>query len=136
MKLFLCMNVTKLLLLYKFEKLLNLLTIYLSYCLISRLYLWYIVPLLRKNLGLFLKLCFSHINMPEKFEHHLLNILTFIIHAWDIMLSFAIFVLEEICNIWSSSLDMLLVRMRTSYGKSFTCSTSHIKVQMNMHVHI
>ena len=103
---------------------------------ISRLYLWYIVPLLRKNLGLFLKLCFSHINMPEKFEHHLLNILTFIFYAWDIMLSFAIFVLEEICHIWSSSLYMLLVRMRNSYVKSFTCSTGHIKVQMNMQVYI
>ena len=74
--------------------------------------------------------------MPAKFKHHLLNNLTVIIHAYDIMLSFAIFVLEEICHIWSSSLDMLLVRMITSYGKSFTCSPSHIKVQMNMHVHV
>ena len=39
------------------------------------------------------------------------------------MFSFAIFVLEEICHIWSLSLDMLLVRMRTSYGKGFICST-------------
>ena len=74
--------------------------------------------------------------MPAKFEHHLINILTVKIHAYDIMLSFAIFVLEEICHIWSSSLDMLLDRMMTSYGKSFTCSASHIKVQMNMHVYI
>ena len=74
--------------------------------------------------------------MPGKFEHHLLRIYTVINHTCDIMLSFAIFVLEEICPIWSSSLDMLLVRMITSYGKSFTCSTSHIKVQMNMHIHI
>ena len=74
--------------------------------------------------------------MPAKFEHHLLNILTVIIHALDIMFSFAIFVLEEICHIWSSFLVMLQVRMRTSYAKSFTCSTGHIKVQMNMHVHI
>ena len=74
--------------------------------------------------------------MPEKFEHHLLNISTVINHTCDIMLSFAIFVMEEICHIWSSYLDMLLVRLRTSFGKSFTCSTSHIKVQMNMHVHI
>ena len=74
--------------------------------------------------------------MPAKFEHHLLSISTVINHTCDIMLSFAIFVLEEICHIWSSSLDMLLVRMRTSYGKSFTCSTGHIKVQMNMHVYI
>ena len=74
--------------------------------------------------------------MPEKFEHHLLNILTVIIHACDIMLSFAIFVLEAICYIWYSYLDRLLFRMRTSYGKSFTCSTGHIEVQMNMHVHI
>ena len=74
--------------------------------------------------------------MPAKFEHHLLSISTVINHTCDIMLSFAIFVMEEICHIWSSYLDMLLVRLRTSFGKSFTCSTSHIKVQMNMHVHI
>ena len=74
--------------------------------------------------------------MPAKFEHHLLSISTVINHTCDIMLSFAIFVLEEICPIWSSSLDMLLVRMITSYGKSFTFITGHIKVQMNMHVHI
>ena len=74
--------------------------------------------------------------MSAKFEHHLLSISTVINHTCDIMLSFAIFVMEEICHIWSSSFDMLLVRMRTSYGKSFTCSTGHIKVQMNMHVHI
>ena len=74
--------------------------------------------------------------MPAKFEHHLLSIYTVINHTCDIMLSFAIFVMEEICHIWSSYLDMLLVRLRTNFGKSFTCSTSHIKVQMNMHVHI
>ena len=74
--------------------------------------------------------------MPAKFEHHLLSISTVINHTCDIMLSFAIFVMEEICHIWSSYLDMLLVRLRTSFGKSVTCSTSHIKVQMNMHVHI
>ena len=74
--------------------------------------------------------------MPAKFEHHLLSISTVINHTCDIMLSFAIFVMEEICHIWSSYLDMLLVRLRTSFGKSFTCITSHIKVQMNMHVHI
>ena len=74
--------------------------------------------------------------MPGKFEHHLLSISTVINHTCDIMLSFVIFVMEEICHIWSSYLDMLLVRLRTSFGKSFTCSTSHIKVQMNMHVHI
>ena len=74
--------------------------------------------------------------MPTKFEHHLLNIITVIIHTCDIMFSFAIFVMEEICHIWSSSLVMLLVRMRTSHAKSFTCSTGPIKVQINMHVHI
>ena len=74
--------------------------------------------------------------MPAKFEHHLLSISTVINHTCDIMLSFAIFVMEEICHIWSSYLDMLLVRLRHSFGKSFTCITSHIKVQMNMHVHI
>jgi hypothetical protein len=52
------------------------------------------------------------------------------------MFSFAIFVLEEICHFWPSTLDMLLVIMISSYGKSFICSTSHVKVQMNMHVHI
>ena len=57
-------------------------------------------------------------------------------YACYIMLSFAIFVLEVICHFWSSTLDMLLVRMRTSYAKSFTCITGPIKVQMNMHVHI
>ena len=74
--------------------------------------------------------------MPAKFEHHLLNIYTVINHTCDIMLSFVIFVLKEICHIWSSSLDMLLVRLITRYGRSFTCSTGHIEVQMNMHVHI
>ena len=69
--------------------------------------------------------------MPAKFENHLLNIITVIIHACDIMFRFAIFVLEEIYHFWPSSLDRLLVRMRTSYGKSFTCSTGYIKVQMN-----
>ena len=74
--------------------------------------------------------------MPAKFEHHLLSIYTVINHTCDIMFGFSIFVMEEICHIWSSYLDMLLVRLRTSFGKNFTCSTSHIKVQMNMHVHI
>ena len=72
--------------------------------------------------------------MPAKFEYHLLSISTVINHTCDIMLSFAIFVLEEICHIWSSSLDMLLFRMRTSHGKSFTCTTSHIKVQICMFI--
>ena len=76
------------------------------------------------------------LTMPAKFKHHLLNNLTVIIHAYDIMLRIVIFTLDAICHIWSSSLDMLLVRMRTSYGKSFTCSTGHIEVQMNMHFHI
>ena len=74
--------------------------------------------------------------MPAKFENHVRNRTVDVKYACYIMLSFAIFVLEVICHFWSSSLDMLLVRMRTSYGKSFTCSTGHIKVQMNMHVHI
>ena len=55
--------------------------------------------------------------MPEKFEHHLLNILTVIIHAYDIMLRIVIFILDAILHIWSPSLDMLLVRMRNFYGK-------------------
>ena len=89
-----------------------------------------------KNLIIFVELSFSHILMSVKFELHVMNITIDVKYAFYIMFSFAIFVLEEICHIWSSSLDMLLVIMRTSYGKSFTCSTSHIKVQMNMHVHI
>ena len=74
--------------------------------------------------------------MSVKFELHVMNKNVDVKYACYIMFSFAIFVLEEICRIWSSSLVMLLVRMRTSYAKSFTCSTGTIKVQMNMHVHI
>ena len=74
--------------------------------------------------------------MSVKFELHVMNITIDVKYACYIMLSFAIFVLEVICHFWSSSLDMLLVRMRNSYGKSFTSSTSHIKVQMNMQVYI
>ena len=83
-----------------------------------------------------MELSFSHILMSVKFEIHVKNITVDVKYACYIMLSFAIFVLEEIYHIWSSYLDMLLVRIRTSYGKSFTCITGHIKVQMNMHVHI
>ena len=64
--------------------------------------------------------------MPAKFEYHLLNILTVIIHVLDIMFSFAIFVSEEISHFWPSPLERLLVGMRTSYGKKFTCSTDQI----------
>ena len=74
--------------------------------------------------------------MSVKFELHVMNRTVDVKYACYIMFSFAIFVLEEICHIWSSYLDMLLVRLRNSYGKSFTCSMGHIKVQMNMHVHI
>ena len=74
--------------------------------------------------------------MSVKFELPVMNRTVDVKYACYIMLRFAIFVLEVICHFWSSSLDMLLFRMRTSHGKSFTCSTSHIKVQMNMHVHI
>ena len=74
--------------------------------------------------------------MSVKFEIHVMNITVDVKYACYIMLSFAIFVLEEICHIWSSSLYMLLVRMRNSYVKSFTCSTGHIKVQMNLQVYI
>ena len=83
-----------------------------------------------------MELSFSHILMSVKFEIHVMNITVDVKYACYIMLSFAIFVLEVICHFWSSSLDMLLVRVRTSYGKSFTCNIGHIKVQMNMHVHI
>ena len=74
--------------------------------------------------------------MFVKFELHVMNRTVDVKYACYIMFSFSIFVMEEICHIWSSYLDMLLVRLRNSFGKSFTCSTSHIKVQMNMHVHI
>ena len=74
--------------------------------------------------------------MSVKFELHVMNITVDVKYACYIMLSFTIFVLEVICHFWSSSLDMLLVRVRTSYGKSFTCNIGHIKVQMNTHVHI
>ena len=74
--------------------------------------------------------------MSVKFELHVMNITIDVKYACYIMFSFAIFVLEEFCLIWSSSLVMLLARIITSYGKSFTRSTCHIKVQMNMHVHI
>ena len=74
--------------------------------------------------------------MSVKFELHVMNRTVDVKYACYIMFSFAIFVMEEICHIWSSYLYMLLVRMRSSYDKSFTSITSHIKVQMNMHVHI
>ena len=74
--------------------------------------------------------------MSVKFELPVMNITVDVKYACYIMLSFDIFVLEVICHFWPSCLDMLLVRVRTSYGKSFTCSIGHIKVQMNMHVHI
>ena len=74
--------------------------------------------------------------MSVKFELHVMNRTVDVKYACYILFSFAIFVLEEICHFWPSSLDMLLVIIRTSYGKSLICSTSHVKVQMNMHVHI
>ena len=74
--------------------------------------------------------------MYVKFKLRVTNRTVYVKYACYIMFSFAIFVLEEICHIWSSSLVILLDRMRTSYAKSFTCSTGPIKVQMNMHVHI
>ena len=83
-----------------------------------------------------MELSFSHILMSVKFELPVMNRTVDVKYACYIMHSFAIFVLEVICHFWSSSLDMLLVRMRNSYGKSFICSTGHVTVQMNMHVHI
>ena len=74
--------------------------------------------------------------MYVKFEIHVMNRTVDVKYACYIMFSFAIFVLEGICHFWPSTLDMLLVIMISSYGKSFICSTSHVKVQMNMHVHI
>ena len=72
-----------------------------------------------KNLVVFMELCFSHVIMSTKFELQLLSISTVKTHAWCIMLRFVIFVLDAIFHIWSSSLDMLLVRMITFYGKKF-----------------
>ena len=73
--------------------------------------------------------------MPAKFEHHLLSISTVINHTCDIMLSFAIFVLEEICHIWSSSLDVFLVRVYSHYNKKFTCSTDQMNFEKFMLTH-
>jgi len=53
-----------------------------------------------KNLDLFLELCFRHVFMSANFELLLLSIPTVIIHASDIMLRFAIFVLDAIVHIW------------------------------------
>jgi len=83
-----------------------------------------------------MELCFSHLTMLAKFEHHLLNNLTVIIHAYDIIHRIVIFTLDAIFHIWSSSLDILLVRMRNLYGKIFICSTSNLGFKTNMHVHI
>ena len=66
--------------------------------------------------------------MSVKCELPVMNRTVDVKYACYIMLSFAIFVLEVICHFWSSSLDMLLVRMRTSYGKSFTCSTGLLEI--------
>ena len=74
--------------------------------------------------------------MYVKFELHVMNITVDVKYACYIMFSFAIYVLEEICHFWPSFLDRVLVLISSSYGKYFTCSASHIKVQINMHVHI
>ena len=74
--------------------------------------------------------------MSVKFELHVMNITVDVKYACYIMFSFAIFVLEEICHFWPSYFYRVLVLMSSSYDKSYTFSTSHIKVQMNMHVHI
>ena len=74
--------------------------------------------------------------MSTKFELQLLSISTVKTHAWCIMLRFVIFVLDAIFHIWPSSLDMLLVRMITFYGKNFICSTGYLESQTNMQVHI
>jgi len=51
------------------------------------------------------------------------------------MARFAIFVLGKIDPIWSWFLDMFLVRVHVSYGKSFTCNTDHLKSWINMQAH-
>ena len=82
-----------------------------------------------KYLDLFLELLFSHIIMSAKFELLLLSICTVKIHAWCIMLRFVIFVLDAIFHIWSSSLDILLDRMRTvkiSYAVLVTLNLNQI----------
>ena len=58
-----------------------------------------------------------------------MNITVDVKYACYIMFSFAIFVSEEICYFWPSPLERLLVGMRTSYGKKFTCSTDQIDLE-------
>jgi hypothetical protein len=70
-----------------------------------------------------MELCLILLTMPAKFKHHLPNNLTVIIHAYDIMLRIVIFTLDAIFHIWSSSLDMFLVRVYSRYNKKFTGST-------------
>ena len=74
--------------------------------------------------------------MSVKFELPVMKITVDVKYACYIMLSFAIFVLEEICHIWSSSLVMLLFRMSTSYAKSFTCSTGQMNFDKFMLTHV
>ena len=83
-----------------------------------------------ENLNLFLELCFIHVLTSANCELLLLSIPTVIIHACDIMLRFAIFVLDAIVHIWS------LVSMSTFIGENFLCSTDHLESQINMQVYI
>ena len=82
-----------------------------------------------------MELCLILLTMPAKFEHHLLNNLTVIIHAYDIMLRIVIFTLDAIFHIWSSSLDMFLVRVYSRYNKKFTCSTDQMNLEKFMLTH-
>ena len=88
-----------------------------------------------KYLDLFLELLFSHLIMSAKFELLLLSISTVKIHAWCIMLRFVIFVLDAIFHIWSSSLDMFLVRVYSRYNKKFTYSTDKMNLEKFMLTH-
>ena len=82
-----------------------------------------------------MELCLILLTMLAKFEHHLLNNLTVIIHANDIMLRIVIFTLDAIFHIWSSSLDMFLVRVYSHYNKNFTCSTDQMNLEKFMLTH-
>ena len=73
--------------------------------------------------------------MSIKFEIHVMNRTVDVKYACYIMFSFAIFVLEEICHIWSSSLDIFLIRVYYRYNKKFTCSTDQMNLEKFMLTH-
>ena len=70
--------------------------------------------------------------MFVKFEIHVMNITIDVKYACYIMFSFSIFVLEEICQFWSSSLDIFLARVYYHYNKKFTCITDQMNLEKFM----